>query len=35
MLGMKMDLAFKDVAKDQGLSEESIDFKSNSIDALV
>ena len=34
-LGVKIDLAFKAVAKDQGVSEESIDFKFNSIDALV
>ena len=33
-LGVKMDLAFKAVAKDQGVSEESIDYKFNSIDAL-
>ena len=34
-LGVKMDLAFKDVAKDQGISEDSIVLKFNSIDALV
>ena len=34
-LGVKMDLAFKAVAKDQGVSKESIDFKFNSIDAHV
>merc|ERR1711971_1532196 len=34
-LGVKMNLAFKAVAKDQGLSEESIDFKFNSINALA
>ena len=34
-LGVKMNLALKAVAKDQGLSEESIDFKFNSINALA
>ena len=34
-LGAKMDHAFKDVAKDHGVSEESIEIKFDSISSLV
>ena len=33
-LGVKMDLAFKDVAKNQGVLKESIDFKFDSSNEL-
>ena len=34
-LGAKMDHAFKDVAKDHGVSEEGIEIKFDSISSLV